>query len=85
MITKECESCGDLVDPATLKKDFLDELSCTNCRRQHSYLDLLQKGKVTEDQRKEFATASQKQLDKFLQTGKFDHTLTASLYDRLGI
>lgn len=82
---KECESCGDLVDPVTLQKDFLDELSCTNCRRQHAYMDLLQTGRITDEQRSEFKVASTKQLDKFLQTGKFDHSLTDALYTKLGI
>lgn len=82
---KECESCGDQVDPATLQKDFLDELSCANCRRQHAYLDLLQNNKVTEDQRKEFKVISEKQITKFMQTGKFEHSLSSAFYDKLGI
>ena len=85
MKKSECESCGDEVESSTLKIDFLDEMSCINCARQHKYIELLENNKVPSEIKKQIDFASMNQVNKMLATGKVDHSMTSHWYDKLGI
>lgn len=50
---QECEGCGKNVPAVDLKKDFMEEMSCSGCRAVHEHVNAIQNKSAKQAKTKE--------------------------------